>query len=107
MDIIRKSVYAAVGFAMMGVDKVEEAARKITQDAKMSEEEGRRYIDELVSKSRETKKEIENYVGELVASALKKMNIPTQKQIEEMQKRIAKLEREQCGCGEAKAKESK
>ena len=102
MDIIRKSVYAAVGFAMMGVDKVEEAARNITKDAKMNEEEGRKFVDELVSKSRETRKNIEQYVGELVASALKKMNVPTQKQFEEMQKRVSKLEKEQCNCGGGK-----
>jgi len=98
MDILKKSVYAAVGLAMMTKDKVGEAAQKLSKDAKMSEEEGRKFIDELVSKSDETRKNIEQYVGERVDAALKKMKIPTRREFDELEKRLGKLENgHQCG----------
>ncbi|MDR0305251.1 MAG: phasin family protein [Chitinispirillales bacterium] len=98
MDILKKSVYAAVGFAVMTRDKVGEAAQKLAKDAKMSEEEGRKFVDELMSRSDETRKNIEQYVGEKVEAALKKMKIPARKEFDELEKRLSKLENGQ-GCG--------
>ncbi|MDG5815958.1 phasin family protein [Chitinispirillales bacterium ANBcel5] len=92
IDLMRKSVYAALGLAVMTREKVEESARKIASDAKMSEAEGKKFVDELVKKSEETKASIEKMVNERVDSALKKVNICTQEELKSLEKRVSKLE---------------
>ena len=80
----------------MTKDKVEKVAKKISRDAEMSEEEGRKFVDELVTKSEETRKNIDRYISKHVEAALKKMNIPTRKDVEKLEQRLAKLESGQC-----------
>jgi hypothetical protein len=41
LDLLRKSIYAAVGLAMVTREAAEEIGRKIAMEAKMSEIEGR------------------------------------------------------------------
>ena len=92
MSILKKSVYAAMGLAVMTKDKVEKAAKKISKDAEMSEEEGRKFVDELVSKSEEARKNIDRYISKQVSAALKKLNVPTHEDFESLDLRLANLE---------------
>lgn len=94
IDLLRKSVYTAIGLAMMTRERVEETAKRIAEDAKMGEAEGRRFVDDLVKKSDETRAALEEMVNQRVEQTLKKMNICTQKDLSELEKRIRKLELE-------------
>ncbi len=94
IELMKKSVYAAIGLAVMTRERVEEVASRIAQDAKMSEAEGRKFVDELLKKSDETRAAMEELINQKVDLALKKMNICTRKELEELEKRVRKLELE-------------
>ncbi|MFP4162355.1 MAG: phasin family protein [Chitinispirillaceae bacterium] len=94
VDLFKKSVYTAIGLAVMTRDRVEEVAKRMAEDAKMSETEGRKFVDDLVKKSDETRAALEDLVNKRVEQTLKKMNICTQKELSELEKRIRKLELE-------------
>lgn len=91
-ELFKKSIYASIGLAVMTRDKVEEMGKKIVSEAKMSETEGREFIDELLKKSDETKATMEKMINEKVELALKKFKIPTQADLSALENRIQKLE---------------
>jgi polyhydroxyalkanoate synthesis regulator phasin len=91
-DLLKKSVYAAIGVAVMTRETVEELGKKIANEAKLSESEGRQFIDELLKKSEETKAAMEKMVNEAVASTLKKLNVPSRTELENIENRLRVLE---------------
>jgi polyhydroxyalkanoate synthesis regulator phasin len=92
LDQIKKSVYTAVGLAVMTVDKIEEVGKKIASDAEMSEKEGKLFVEDLKKKGEETKNAIEKLVNEKVEKTLKTLSIPTHSEIDKLEKRIAIIE---------------
>jgi polyhydroxyalkanoate synthesis regulator phasin len=91
-DILRKALLAGVGVTYLTKDKIEEVGKKIAQDAKVSEDEGRKFVDELVKKSVEAKGSLEKTVSEKIETVLHAMNLPTRKDVDELKSKIAKLE---------------
>lgn len=91
-DILRKALLAGVGVTYLTKDKIEEIGKKIAQDAKISEEEARKFVDELVKKSMEAKVSLEKTVSEKIQTTIHAMNLPTSKDVDELKNRIAELE---------------
>jgi polyhydroxyalkanoate synthesis regulator phasin len=96
-DLIKKMAYTGLGLAFMTKEKVEELSKEMVERGKLSEAEGKEFIDELEKKSEEARKKVEKQIHDAVKDALKKMNIPTrddvlklEKQIEELTKSIKK-----------------
>jgi polyhydroxyalkanoate synthesis regulator phasin len=92
LDLMKKSIYAGIGLAVMTRERIEEAGKRIANETKMSESEGRRFVDELLKKSEETRASLEKMIQEKVDATLKKMNIPTRKEVSELENRVRKLE---------------
>ena len=47
-DTLKKTLYAGVGMAFLTRDKIEEMAKKLAEEAKLSEADGKKFIDELL-----------------------------------------------------------
>src|SRR5665647_131225 len=92
IDSLKKSIFTAVGLAVMTRDKIEEIGKKIAADAKLSEIEGKQFIEELLKKTDEARFAIEKLVNEKIETALKKLSIPTKNEIDLIENRVRKME---------------
>lgn len=92
VELLKKSVYATIGIALMTREKAEEIGKKVAEEAKLSESEGKQFVDELLKRADETRKSFEQLVEKQVTAILKKINIPTRKEMEELDLRLRKLE---------------
>ena len=92
VDLLKKSVYAAIGFAVVSRERVEELARKIAKEASMTEKEGRKFVEEMLKKSDETRATIEKMVREKIDEGLKKMDVPSRRELTKLEERVRKLE---------------
>jgi polyhydroxyalkanoate synthesis regulator phasin len=92
VDLLKKSVLTAVGFAVMTGEKIEEFGKKIAEDAKLSEQEGKQFIDELKKKGDESKLALEKLINEKVELALKAISIPTRSELNTIEKRVSLIE---------------
>ena len=91
-DLLKKSIFATIGIAVLAKDKIEESARKVADEAKLTEAEGKRFVDEILKKSDETRAALQKVVTDTVDLTLQKINIPTRKEMSELEKRICRLE---------------
>lgn len=91
-EILRKALLAGVGVTYLTKDKIEEVGKKLAQDAKISEAESRKFVDELVRKSLEAKGSFEKTVAEKIQAAVHSMDLPNRKDVDELKSRIAELE---------------
>ncbi|MCD6599378.1 MAG: hypothetical protein J7L19_02240 [Dehalococcoidia bacterium] len=92
LDITKKAILLGIGLASMAGDKVEELGRKIAEEEKLSKEEGRKLVEDLLKQSDEVAENLKDQVEKLVENTLEKLNSPSSKDLQKLEKRIKKLE---------------
>jgi polyhydroxyalkanoate synthesis regulator phasin len=91
VDLLKKAIFTGLGLAFMTKDKIEEFSKELVEKGRLSETEGKEFIDELQEKSEEARKKLEEQIQSALNSTLKKMNIATRDDISRLEKRLAKL----------------
>ena len=91
-DLLRKATLMGIGITSMTKDKIEELAKEIVEEGKLSEEEGKKLVEDLLKQADEARNELESRVEKLVRSALEKLDIPSRAEVEKLKVRIKKLE---------------
>jgi polyhydroxyalkanoate synthesis regulator phasin len=88
----RTGIYAGLGLALRTRDAVIDAGRRIVQESSMSEEEGRKFLDDLLKQSEDVRGRLSNLVEERVAEVLNRFDLARRSDIERLEKRIQELE---------------
>lgn len=91
IDLIKKAMFTGIGFAALTREKVEEVARDFVEQGKMSEQEGRKMVDELMAKSKESKEELARHVEVLVQHQLEKLDMARKSEMEELRAELSGL----------------
>lgn len=92
LDLLKRTALVGVGLAFVTKEKIEELGRELSEKAKLSEEEGKQFIEDLRKKSAEARNTMEARVSELVRAALAKMDIPCRADVDALRKRLVELE---------------
>jgi polyhydroxyalkanoate synthesis regulator phasin len=92
LELLKKTAYTGLGLAFMTQEKIREVARDLSQKAKLSEDEGKRFAEELNAKSKEARSQFEGQVSCVVQAVLAKMNIATAADLATLEKRLAAIE---------------
>ncbi|MBN1759735.1 MAG: phasin family protein [Chitinispirillaceae bacterium] len=92
VELLKKSVYATIGIALMTREKAEEIGKKVAEEARLSESEGKQFVEELLSRADETRSAFEKTVAKQVEAVLHKVNLPTRSEVEALELRLRKLE---------------
>ena len=61
-------------------------------EARLSETEGKQFVDELLTRADETRSAFEKTVAKQVEAALHKINLPARSEVEALELRLRKLE---------------
>lgn len=93
IELIKKAMFAGIGFAALTKDKVEEIAQDFVEQGKMTTKEGEKLVDEIMDKSRESQQEMTKQVEELVQKGLAKMNMAQKSDLENLQQEITELKK--------------
>jgi polyhydroxyalkanoate synthesis regulator phasin len=91
IDLIKKAMFTGIGIASLTKDKIEEIAKDFAEKGKLSEQEGKKFVDELLMRSDESKEAIRQQVDERIQVALQKMNIARSSEVEELKAQIKAL----------------
>ena len=92
-DLVRKSMLAGVGLALKAWDEVEDLAKEVAEQSKMTEKEGRKFIDELQTRYDDAQKKLEERVEKSVKDLLKKADVVTQDELKGLKKEIRDLKK--------------
>jgi polyhydroxyalkanoate synthesis regulator phasin len=91
-DLFKKFVYTSVGLVSLSVDKFQKSVEKLVDDDKLSQEEGKKLVDDLFKNTESKREEFEAKLKKLVEEVLVRMNLATQTQVQELQDRLAVVE---------------
>lgn len=91
IDLIKKAVLTGVGVAALTKEKIEELSSEIVEKTKMSEEEGEKFIKEMVGRAQESKEALTNQTEQLIQKALSKTNFAKSEEIDQLRGEIENL----------------
>ena len=91
-ELIKKTMLTGVGLAGLTKDKIEKLAKELARKGKLSEEEGKKLVDDLLKRSERIKKDLEAQIERAVKNTMKKMNLATREDVLKLTERMKKLE---------------
>ncbi len=93
IDLFKKTMVSGVGLALMAKDEAENMARDWARQSKMTEDEGKKFIEEILVKYGETQDKLEERVGKSVKEFLKKVDVVTGEEFNKLKNEIRELKK--------------
>jgi polyhydroxyalkanoate synthesis regulator phasin len=89
---LKKAMDKGMEYAFMTRDKVEKAVKDFAKENNLNKEEAKKLMDQVVKKSEETWKMVEDKAYEMHQTYVQKMNLVTKADLKKLEDRIKKLE---------------
>ena len=102
-DLFKKFVYTGVGLVATTVEKFQQSVDKLVDEDKISQDEGKKIVDDLVKNTEAKREEFEGKLRSIVEEVMTKLNVGTQSQVKDIQDRLAAIEEKLGITGEAAA----
>ena len=94
IDLIKKAMLTGIGVASLTKEKIEEVANEFVEKGKLPEQEGKKFVQEMLQKSDESKEDLKKQFDQMLESALGKMQLVRAADLEELKKEIVTLQKE-------------
>jgi polyhydroxyalkanoate synthesis regulator phasin len=91
INLIKKTMLTGIGLALKTWDEVEDLAKELEKRGKMTETEGRKFLDELQARYDDAQSKLEDRVEESVKRLLKKADIVTSEELKGIKREIREL----------------
>lgn len=91
IDLIKRALLTGVGLAVMTKEKVEELGQDLVSQAKLSENEGKEFIDNLLAQSETARKEFETRVNAAVQKAVGGLNLASKDEVARLSAKVEEL----------------
>ena len=94
-DLVKKFIYTGVGFAAFAVDKVKETVDSLVKEDKISEEEGKKIVDEFLQNTETKKDEFESQLKMVVEKVVSSFSFASNNEMEDIKARLEAIEAKQ------------
>ncbi len=95
IDIIKKTMLAGVGAAVVTKEKVEGALHEYVEKGKLSTQDAKNLAERIVADGRHEYEQAKTELSKRVQEILKKSNLVTREELAALEKRLAALESKQ------------
>jgi polyhydroxyalkanoate synthesis regulator phasin len=94
IELIKKAVFTGIGIASLTKDKIEDLAKELATTGKMSEQEGEKLIQEILSRAEESRTNLSSQTEKIVQKTITKMQLARSEDIDLLKAEIAMLREE-------------
>ncbi len=88
IDLIKKTLLTGVGLAVMTKEKVEELGKDLVSQAKLSEHEGKEFVDSLMKQSETARKDFETRINTAVQKAVSSLNLASKEEVARLSAKV-------------------
>ncbi|OOP56902.1 MAG: hypothetical protein AYP45_06460 [Candidatus Brocadia carolinensis] len=90
-DFINKVINLGFGALLITKENIEEVIDDMVKKGEIKKEEAKAQANELFKKVLSSKQELESKIEKIVENALHKLDIPTRKELQQMQKKLDEI----------------
>jgi polyhydroxyalkanoate synthesis regulator phasin len=91
VDLIKKAIYTGVGLAVLTKEKAEELVKDLSQQAKLSEQEGKELFDSLLKQSENARNDLQTKLDATVLAVVNRLNLATKDEVASLKAKIDEL----------------
>ncbi len=91
-ELFKNIMYAGLGAAFITKEKLEELQKELIEKGKMSQEEGKQFVDELRLKSEKAREQLDGWITSRVEERVRQLNLATRDEVVELQRKIDELQ---------------
>jgi len=91
IELLKRGVFTGIGLISLSKEKIEEVAQEFIEKGSMSEQEGKKFVSELVMRSEESKQAIKKQVEASVKSIMVKMDLATKEDLASLHRELAEV----------------
>jgi polyhydroxyalkanoate synthesis regulator phasin len=93
MDMLKKSVLAGLGTAVVTKSKVKETMDKLVEQGRLSSDEAERFTQEMVDAGEKEMEELRSEMESSVRNAVSRLNLASQEDMDDLRQRLENVER--------------
>jgi polyhydroxyalkanoate synthesis regulator phasin len=93
LELIKQSMLAGIGLVLKTKDEVEKLAKELIEKGKMTEKEGKNFMEAIREKSDDARNKLEKRVEKIVKEILKKMDVASRDELLALKKEIRELKK--------------
>jgi polyhydroxyalkanoate synthesis regulator phasin len=94
MSVVKKTMMTGIGLALKTKDEVEDWARDLVTRGEISENEGEKFVDELLKRYDEAREDLEKKIEKVTKEIMKKARVASMDELESLKKEIEELRQE-------------
>ncbi len=101
-DLLKKTMLTGIGLAAVSKDKIEELIGEMVQKGNLTEQEGKKFVEEMAGYAEKARGEMEKQIDKYVEKAINRMDLVRKSDLEEMrisileiQKRLENLDKQE------------
>ena len=91
-ELLKNVVYAGVGAAFLTRDKIEEVRGELVEKGKMTKDEGKEFVDDLIKRSESAKDQLELWLTRQVEDRVNQLNLATTDEVADLRRQIEELQ---------------
>ena len=93
LDLVRKTMLTGIGLALLAKDEMEDLAKEVVEKGKMTEKDGKKFLEELQKRYEDVQSKLEDRVEKTVKEFLKKADVVTGDELKAIKKEIRELKK--------------
>jgi len=90
-DLLKNLLYLGAGAAFVTKEKIEELKNDLVDKGKLTQDEGKQFVDDLLKKSDDIKGKFDEKIREIVAEQLEKLKVAKSDDIADLRAQINEL----------------
>lgn len=91
IELVKKALLTGVGVAALSKEKIEDLAKDFVEKGKLTEQEGKKLVDQLLSSSEEARQDLQKQIEGKVQAVLEKMDLAKKSDLEALKLEIEEL----------------
>ncbi|MEA2116129.1 MAG: hypothetical protein U9P36_12225 [Thermodesulfobacteriota bacterium] len=91
-DLLKNVVYAGVGAAFLTRDKIEEVRGELVEKGKITKDEGKEFVDDLIKRSESAKDQLELWLTRQVEDRVNQLNLATTDEVADLRRQVEELQ---------------
>ena len=91
-DLLKNIVYDGVGAAFLTRDKIEEVRGELVEKGKMTKDEGKEFVDDLIKRSESAKDQLELWLTRQVEDRVNQLNLATTDEVADLRRQVEELQ---------------
>jgi polyhydroxyalkanoate synthesis regulator phasin len=93
LELVKKTMLTGIGLALLAKDEVEDLAKELVDKGKMTEKDGKQFLNDLQKRYEEVQGKLEDRVEKTVKDFLKKADVVTADELKAIKKEIRELKK--------------